>query len=323
MFQNDRLGKSHMDIKNEIEKLIKSAELYCNQGLYQDAKIAYQKASTLIQGASKLTNKESLQSVVEKKVKELGFTADQVESAPSSHELPTGVQNLIKNLFSQSEKEDSDSKSLAGAVTLAKFGQIERAIQDLTRLLDSDTVQLAAAKNIIRCHMFMSNHEKAIEDYQTWASSDLFSEQRIQNIKLFLENQLKKKGHTLPPLQPDAEGEALKFGPKKTAIPIDDVLDIGSVLINFDQDPLKDKPVELDVNFQTGNTVSLLIESKDKKILDDLNIGFHLKDVQYRSSVAIFRGDGVVKAKLKIHEGPKKGDYHMDIVVKDTTQHRK
>ena len=28
------------------------------------------------------------------------------------------------------------------------------------------------------------------------------------------------------------------------------------------------------------------------------SVGFHLKDVQYRSSVAIFRGDGVVKGEL-------------------------
>ena len=312
-----------MEIKKEIENLIKSAELYCNQGLYNDAKAAYQKATVLIQDAPNLKNKDSLLAVMDKKVKELGFTAEQVESAPSSHELPTGVQNLIKNLFSQPEKEDPDSKSLAGAVTLAKFGQTERAIQELTRLLDRDTVQLTAAKNIIRCYMFMSKHEKAIEAYQAWSVSDLFSEQRLQNIKLFLESQLDKQGHSLTTSPPEDSDKILKISSEKAEIPIDDVLDIGSVLINFDQGPLKDEPVELDVNFQTGNTVSLLIESKDKKILDDLNIGFHLKDVQYRSSVAIFRGDGVVKAKLKIHEGPKKGDYHMDIVVQDTTQHRK
>jgi tetratricopeptide (TPR) repeat protein len=311
-----------MDIKKEIEKLIKSAELYCNQGLYQDAKTAYQKASSLIQSAPNLKNKDSLLAAMDKKVKELGFTAEQVESAPSSHELPTSVQNLIKNLFSLPEQKDPHAEALAGAITLAKFGQTERAIQDLTLLLEKDSVQLAAAKNIIRCHMFTSNHEKAIEAFQTWATGGLFSDQRIQNIKIFLESQLEKKGITLPPLDPTNNEAIIKVASNVNTNPADAVLDIGSVLINFDQGPLKDKPVELDVNFQTGNTVSLLIESKDKNILENLNIGFHLKDVQYRSSVAIFRGDGVVKAKLKIHEGPKKGDYHMDITVQDTTQHR-
>ena len=310
-----------MDIKKEIEKLIKSAELYSNQGLYQDAKTAYEKASSLIKSTKNLKNKDALLAAMDKKVTDLGFTVQQVESAPSSHELPENVQNLIKNLFSLPEKKDPDAEALAGAITLAKFGQTERAIQELTGLLDKKTVQLAAAKNIIQCHMFSSNYEKAIEAFQAWAAGDLFSDEHLQHIKLFLENQLDKKQIKIPVPLSDNKEAGIKILSENAATPADAVLDIGSVLINFDQGPLKDKPMELDVNFQTGNTVSLLIESKDKKILDNLSIGFHLKDVQYRSSVAIFRGDGVVKAKLKIHEGPKKGDYHMDIKVQDTTPH--
>ena len=190
-------------------------------------------------------------------------------------------------------------KRWQGAITLAKFGQTERAIQELTGLLDKKTVQLAAAKNIIQCHMFSSNYEKAIEAFQTWAAGDLFSDEHLQHIKLFLENQLDKKQIKIPVPLSDNKEAGIKILSENATTPADAVLDIGSVLINFDQEPLKDKPMELDVNFQTGNTVSLLIESKDKKILDNLSIGFHLKDVQYRSSVAIFRGDGGGEGKIK------------------------
>ncbi len=306
-----------MDLKKKIENQLKSAELYCKQGLYQDAKAAYQTASKLIKGASNLKNKDSLLAAMEKKLKELNFTAEQVETAPPSHELPENVQNLIKNLFSFSEETGPDAEALAGAITLAKFGQTERAIQELTNLLERESVRLAAAKNILQCFLFSDNHEKAIEAYNSWTTSGTFSEQHIENIRLFLEDQLSNKGIEISSSRLIHTDPQVTVTSNSLAPPDEAIVDIGSVLINFDQGPLKGKPVELDVNFQTGNTVSLLIESKDKSILEDLNVGFHLKDVQYRSSVAIFRGNGVVKAKLKIHEGPKKGDYHMDIKVQE------
>jgi hypothetical protein len=173
-----------------------------------------------------------------------------------------------------------------------------------------------AAKNILRCHILASAYDRALAAFEGWARENKFSAEELDGIRTLLEHQLIKKGIQKPvpnvtlvePGETDGGIDAEK--PKA-------MLDIGSVLINFDQGPLKGKPIEFDVNFQTGNTVSLLIESKEKKLLDDLSVGFKLRDVLFRSSVAIFRGSGVVSAKIMIHEGPQKGDYHMDIKVQD------
>jgi len=307
-----------MDIKAEVMKLVKSAELYQEQGLYKDAREAYQAAADRIRDANQLNKQAHLLSLIESKISELGETEERIESAPPTHELAPDVQNLIKDLFAFPTKKDPDVEALYGAVTLAKFGQIERAISDLTNLLKKQKVRVAAAKNIIRCYLLMQAPDKAISAYQNWSKDEMFSLVQMENIHSFLQSQLKRKGITTEPsvlnIPPSVQVVPGTDAPPTEAV---DVLDIGSVVINFDQGPLEGKPLELDVNFQTGNTVSLLIESKDKDVLDHLNVGFRLREIQYRSSVAIFRGGGVVSAKIKIHEGPKQGDYHLDIKLQD------
>ena len=308
-----------MDKKESYKNLIKSAELYRTQGLYREARKAYQSASDVIRSDDQAENRDALLSDLSEKVKELGVTEDHIESAPSRHELPDNVQSLIKNLFSFSEQKDPDAKALADAVTLAKFGQLERAIEELSGLLDKRSVGIAAAKNILRCHVLLSAYDRAVSTYTQWESEKRFSPKGLAGIQGLLENLLRKKGIQIPPPKISTD-ETRGQPPLDVSVPAqkqEETLDIGSVLINFDQGPLKGKPVEFDVNFQTGNTVSLLIESKEKNLFDTLNIGFRLREVQYRSSVAIFRGAGVVSAKIVIHEGPKKGDYHVDITVQD------
>jgi tetratricopeptide (TPR) repeat protein len=308
-----------METKQKVENLLKTAKLYHGQGLLTEAQKAYQGAYDLINSSDQVKNKETLLSEITDKIEKLQTDAKHVESAPRTHELSEDVQNLIKNLFSFSEKKDPNTKALTEAVTLAKFGQTERAIDELTLLLDHKSVRVVAAKNILRCYMLMSAYDRAMAAYEKWASEERFLPNELESIRILLEHQLNKKGieiqKPLPEVTVLAPQNALLNG-SGDAKP-QEVLDIGSVLVNFDQGPLKGKPIEFDVNFQTGNTVSLLIESKEKKLLDTLNVGFRLRDVQFRSTVAIFRGAGVVSAKIKIHEGPKKGDYLMDIKVQD------
>ena len=125
-----------MDKKEEVQNLLKSAELYRTQGLYREAREAYQSAWDLISTDHQMENKDTVLSDLSEKIKALGAAEDHIDSAPTTHELPDNVQKLIKNLFSFSEKKDPDTKALAEAVTLAKFGQLERAIEELSRLLD-------------------------------------------------------------------------------------------------------------------------------------------------------------------------------------------
>lgn len=306
-----------MEIKEKLEKLLKTGKLYRDQGLYKEAQTTYLSALEILASAPGFSGREALLSDIQQKLDKVSAVAKHVEGAPATHELSGDVQNLIKNLFSFSEQKHPDRKALAEAVTLAKFGQTARAVAELEKLIDRPTVGLMSAKNIIRCHMLASNFDKAVEAFESWRAEKKFSNKGLEALRSLLEHHLIKKGIQKPLPKMSLVG-------KKGAVPGDsegtrppEMIDIGSVLVNFDQGPLKYKPIEFDVNFQTGNTVSLLIESKEKELLDALSIGFKLRDVEFRSSVAIFRGAGVVSAKVMIHEGPKRGDYHMDVRVQD------
>ncbi len=317
IFRKGLRGKC-MDTNQKVENLLKTAKLYQDQGLFREARKAYQAAFDQIASSDQAHDKEETLAELSKKIESLGFTAEHVESAPTTQELPDDVQDLIKNLFSFSEKKDSDTKALIEAVTLAKFGQTERAVEELTALLEKKSVKIVAAKNILRCHILSSAYGKAVAAYETWMQEKIFSSKELESIRNLLEHQLIKKGIQKPLPKITVVGAENDQPAELDSEKAKPMLDIGSVLINFDQGPLKGKPIELDVNFQTGNTVSLLIESKEKSLLDTLSVGFRMREVQFRSSVAIFRSAGIVSAKIKIHEGPKKGDYLMDIKVQDS-----
>jgi hypothetical protein len=98
----------------------------------------------------------------------------------------------------------------------------------------------------------------------------------------------------------------------------DEFLDINSVGIQLPSGPLKGRMVEFDVSFQTGNSINLIIASKESALLNELSKGTKLTDMQFFSPIAILNGSGVVTAKTQIKSGPKEGDYSLDITILTT-----
>jgi tetratricopeptide (TPR) repeat protein len=305
-----------MDIKQGIDQEIKTAELYQSQGLYEEARSAYDEALRKVLADPGIEQREELLARIAQKIDELEMTANKVEAAPATTEIAPQVQTLIKDLFCQSAENNPDLKALQGAVTLAKFGQIEQAVLELTDLLGRDLIRVPAAKNILRCCLLLERPEKAINTYQAWLSNEVFTSAELNRIRAFLEALLIRSGIHIPlPETAAAAGDRRLVMAAIEKQPVD--LDFGSVVITFDKGPLKGKPIELDVKFQAGNLVSLIIESEEKALLDNLNVGFRLKNLQFHSSVAIYRGQGVISAKALIDSGPKEGNYHLDIKIED------
>lgn len=306
-----------MDIKTGLEQQLRAAELYKSQGLYAEAKKAYDAALQLVNDNPQIKNRDHLQSVMTQKIDELTEAAEKVDSAPPTPEMAPQVQTLIKNLFTfPTDTDDPDVSALEGAVTLAKFGQVERAIFELTGLLQKDSVRVVAAKNILRCYQLLSMPEKAVDTYHEWLLNTLFSARELASVRRFLEALFIKDGATLSLLRTSLAEKKTTLEDAKIDPPDD--LDIGSIVITLDNGPLQGKPIELDVQLQARNTVSLFIESKEKSLLDNLNVGFRLRNVQFNSTVAIFRGEGIISAKALIGSGPKQGEYHLDIKIEDS-----
>jgi len=307
-----------MDIKQQIKTLIQEAELYRNQGLLKESKIKYNKILSLIKSNAQIKNKETLMTGITRKIVAIDNEILQLAKAPSVIEVPEKIQDLIKKQFAFAAK-DEDSGAIEGAIALAKFGQFDRALKEFNLLLDKDAVRVVAAKNIIRCCMTHATVEDAVAEYEKWLSGDKFSSIQLNSVRSFLGDILAKKGitQTLSPV-PENKSAADQGSAADEELPEEDYLDISAIKITLEDGPQKGKALEFDVNFQSGNVLSLIISCKDKSLIENLDVGLKLTNVQFFSPIAIFEGSGIIAEKTQIGTGPKSGDYSLDIKILST-----
>jgi tetratricopeptide (TPR) repeat protein len=303
-----------MSVKGQIKLLLREAEIYRSQGLLVEAKGKYNLAIDLIGKIDQAKSKEELVQAISRKIKSLTISYHQIERAQEAPKMPPKVQDLVKNLFSFSHDKDEDKAALEGAITLAKFGQYDRALEEFNELTKRDSLRVVACKNILRCCFSVYSPEEAVQRYKKWLKDDLYSTEQLQKIRLFLEDLLDKKGLDIQlPAVPDAD-EGLVDENRVD----EDLIDISSIGITFDSGPQKGQMVEMEVSFQSGNMISLIVSSRDRELIENLKVGFRLNNVQFFSPIAIFQGSGIVLAKTNINSGPKRGDYSLDIKIVNT-----
>jgi tetratricopeptide (TPR) repeat protein len=305
-----------MDISLQIKSLLSEAELYRSQGLFTEAKDKYLSATAMIHKIGKLKNKESLLKAISLKIQSLEKKTEKVETGPASPELSEKGQNLIKNLFGEND--------LQKAVALARFGQFERAIIELTALLKDDVYRVEAGKNIMRCKMAVATVDDAIDQYNQWYSGDLFSAHQLESIRTYLQSVLDQKGIDKPlpiPVGERADTDApVETGGIEFSMPEpeEEILDITSIGITFTNGAQKGKMFEFDVNFQSGDMLSLIISKNDQGLLEDLKKGDKLEDIQFYSPIAMFKGTAIIANQTRIDAGPKQGDFCLDLKVTST-----
>ncbi len=324
-------------MNKKIKSLLKQAEVYKTQGLLDDAGEKYRLVAELIQTSEHIQNKDKLLNAVSKKIAALKRHTEIVEQAPTTPEMSEHVNTLIKKLFSFSKDQEKASKEeadLEGAIALAKFGQFDSALKEFEKLIPISTVRLPAAKNILRCHVALDSIDMASEQFSKWESEELFSNEQLENIRNFFNDLLAKKKikRDVAPAKPkdtieEQPAETITAAETVEAEPNlemehededeedEEFLDISAVAITFDSGPHKGEQVELDVSFQSGNIISLIISSKDESLIENLQVGCKLDDVHFYSPIAIFRGSGTVSAMTKIASGPKQGDFSLDIKI--------
>jgi len=306
-----------MALKDQIKTLLQEADLYRHQGLLTEAKTKYLRAAEVIKKNEQIKNRDSLIAAIQKKIASLEADTERVEQGPSSPRLSDKAQDLIQKLFTFADTDNQEDQALQGAIALAKFGQFERALEELGKLLDNPQVGVEAAKNIINCHLSLSDTEQAVAQYEEWLANDRFDSSQMERLRTFLEDNLEKKGikkslgHS-PAVEEPAEE------PQDLGTPDEEFIDISSIGITFEEGPSKGSMVEFDVNFQSGNIISLIIPSQDKAMIETLDTGHKLNDIQFYSPIAIFKGKGIVSSKTQIKSGPKQGDFCLDIKITST-----
>lgn len=293
----------------EIKTLLQEAEVYRDQGLVLEAMEKYKIASEIILKNNKIKNRQNLIHVISKKMGALenDFTK---KNKPVSRKMPKKTQELIKSKKFFSRKMTKDEAALEGAVNLARFGQYKRALKELKNLISVDSTRVNAAKNIIRCHMALSATDDAIDQYNTWITNELFRNDQLEKIRFFLNSNLEKKGikKALPELKKTSIPEATDLDEN-----VEDIPDITSIVIGLD----KGKVIELDVSFQTGNIINVIISGNEYKRIKNLKVGFKINDIQFFSPIAMFKGSGIVSSITNISSGPKNGNYSLEIKLVD------
>ena len=299
-----------MDVKERLKNLLETAKLYRTQGLLFEAKGKYEDALTLIQQTGLIKDGQNLIDIISKKISVVKKDIEKIEKQPTLPEVSEKVQDVIKELFSDTKGKDEDSVALEGAITLAKFGQFDRALKDLNELLKSATDRMNVAKNILRCHMASTSIEDAVVQFQKWQSMDIFTQNQLVTIRLFLEvfrfdnfkdnisMQLKNPAHV-----------------EKIEITDGEVPDICSMIITLDKGPLKGVTFILDVRFQLGNVITLFIEEHKEELLESFEVGKLNDNLQFNTTIAVFKGKGVVAEKIRMDSGSREGDYRVDIQV--------
>ena len=335
-----------MDPKDQVISLLKEADLYQQQGLLNEAKERYKKATKILKSNAGIKNGQELIASIVKKVVDLNQKINNINKATSKPTVSDQKQDLIKKLFAGAGDKDDFSTTLEGAIALAKFGQFGRALEEFERLLDVESVRVAAAKNILRCHLEVDALEDAASSFDRWVGDDRFTTAQLDKIRFFLNGRFAKLGYerdlyqreetvseediqVLEMESPTTEKEREPAGEPVTSPQFgtyedmelpeeDEFLDINSVGIQLQSGPQKGRMIEFDVSFQTGNSINLIISNKEGALLDQLEKGTELKDMQFFSPIAILNGSGVVTAKTQIKSGPKEGDYSLDITILTT-----
>ncbi len=333
-----------MSAAAHIKTLLREADLYRQQGLLNEAKARYKRATEVLKNSKELTNSgELIQSIV-KKVVSLNQEINKINEAISKPKVSEQKQDLIKDLFGGGETDDN-SRLLEGAIALAKFGQFERALAEFDRLLADDSLRVAAAKNIIRCYNELSELDQAAERFAAWVADERFTDIEIKKIRFFLDSRLRKCSHKVdlperteqaPEAEEAESGAAAEASHDADQAFVDEIeaesvdfdselelheeefLDINSVGINLPAGKTQGQTFEFDVSFQTGNSINLIIPNTEKTLLKELKAGTKLPDMQFFSPIAILNGSGVVTAKTRIKSGPKEGDYSLDVTILTT-----
>jgi tetratricopeptide (TPR) repeat protein len=297
-----------MSDKEKVKSLIKEAEIYRKQGLFEQSKEKYGEILKFIQSHETYSKNKKLIDAVKGKIGMVEESLDEINQASDTPSLSQEVQALISRLFSFSK--DKDMAAIEGAVALAKFGQYEKAIVEFKRLIEEGIMPLLAAKNVIMCHITLSSPDAAIAQFKQWMSQGALSGVHLRYIRTFLENALVKQGikADLPQVE-EAHPEEGKPEEEEA------IIDISSFAIQLANGPRAGEVVEFEVSFQSGNMISATIPAQQKNLADAFKVGLKLPVIRCFSPLAVFNGRGTVSGLKRIPSGPRQGDYSLDITI--------
>ena len=300
-----------MNFGEKIKSLIKEAELYKTQGLLHESLDTYKKVLVLIESTQNVKNKTSLINKITSKIDALYHQIDTELADSGPPRVSEDAQSVMKEMIPEDDPEAKGSAELAGALALAKFGQYDQAIEELTRLISQEPLRLEAAKNIIWCWLKQGEVDKALGRVKQWMAGNLLTLEEVSEVRAYFENYVNEAGleakistdKIQKNLEPDSEVED------------EDILDISATRFKLPRGERQGESVELEISFQAGKYLKILVPKKDRQLIESLNVGDQLVGMVFYSPMAIFSGTGYISSKITINAGPKRGDYSLEIKI--------
>ncbi len=227
-----------MDLRGKIQTLFKEAEIYRQQGLFDEAIQKYNNVKLLLHENENIKNRDQLLSALTKKIQAMKAEAEEEEKAlpvdPHAAKAMSGnVQDLVKGFFSQEkEQKDKGAAAFKGAIALAQLRQFERALTEFAKLVKNDALRMPAAKNALKCHLAMGSTQAAVEQYKAWFSDSAFPDEEIEGIRVYLQELLKKKGEAV-----ELESRAPAFIPAPPEPEPEPVLEMQEADLDLSEEP--------------------------------------------------------------------------------------
>ncbi len=300
-----------MDLGEKIKKYYKEAELYTSHGLLAEALEKYKSVEGLVKSTSNIRNRQGILKQLSIKIEETNHKILKLDGPKTTPEVAEDAQSLMKEMFSFDDPEARGSSALGGAIALAKFGQYDKAIEEFNRLLEYENLRLEAAKNILWCWIEQNYTDYAVSLYQKWRKTKLFPQKEAESLQKYFNELMDKTG-----MDHEIDGlESQRTVEPDSELDDDEILDISSVRFILPRGPKEGERTELEISFQSGKYIRMIISRREKDLVDSINPGDLLKDIVFYSPVAIFSGEGYVSSKNEIDAGPKKGDYSLEIKI--------
>ena len=301
----------NMDLGDKIKKYFNEAELYFSHGLLAEALEKYKAVEGLVKSTRSIRNRDGILKKLKRKIEETDQKIKKIDRIQPTAQVNEDARSLMKEMYTFDDPEAKGSAALGGAVALAKFGQYDKAIEELNRLLEYDKLRLEAAKNILWCWVQQNYGEYAVSLYQKWRKQKFFPPEEAERLQAYFNELMDKSGleqeidelESQRTIEPDSEVED------------DEILDISAVKLILPRGSRKGEKVELEISFQSGKYIQMIILRKEKELLESISPGDLLKNMIFYSPVAIFYGEGFVSNKHTIDAGPKKGDFILEIKI--------
>ena len=90
----------------QIKSMVKEAEIYRTQGLFNQSKEKYLELIQFIKNHKQLSNEKKLIDAVNKKIQAIEDALTEIDQATDTPQLSEDLQNLISRLFSSSKNKE-------------------------------------------------------------------------------------------------------------------------------------------------------------------------------------------------------------------------